>query len=294
MAWLFLIKRSGLRKCDIGNVNRKIKEYSNTSVILYTRKRNKFPGIKDECILFNKLDWNKKGENALMEKQRKDPCYNAEQLWQELMKITAEVYRRTGEMRLTAQELEISELKVRKLLITAGEYENQKSAEIGRLFREGMTVREIQALTGLGKSSINGYLPYTKAVYNAKEISRNAERIRKYRARKMCIEELLGEPSEERLWQAVIEFQNYPFTTFSGLFYTYQLKVGKNGSYNKEILISRRRQSKSLTWSSVRLAFEGALRRKGEVIEKPKALGDIRGISYIYPIFVRFGLIQTK
>ncbi|MBR1741678.1 MAG: hypothetical protein IJ733_07355 [Lachnospiraceae bacterium] len=110
----------------------------------------------------------------------------------------------------------------------------------------------------------------------------------------MCIEELLGEPSEERLWQAVIEFQNYPFTTFSGLFYTYQLKVGKNGSYNKEILISRRRQSKSLTWSSVRLAFEGALRRKGEVIEKPKALGDIRGISYIYPIFVRFGLIQTK
>ena len=229
-----------------------------------------------------------------MEIQKKDSCYHAEKIWQELVKITAEIYRRTGGLKLTAQELEISELKVRKLLITAGEYENQMSAEVGRLYREGMTVQEIQSLTGLGKSSVNGYLPYTKAVYNAGEISRNAERIRKYRARQRCVEELLKEPDEERLWQAVIEFQNYPFTTFSGLSYTYQLKVGKNGSYNKEMLINRREKSKSLTWSSVRLAFDKALLRKGEVIEKPKALGDIRGISYIYPIFVRFGLILTK
>jgi hypothetical protein len=29
------------------------------------------------------------------------------------------------------------------------------------------------------------------------------------------------------------------------------------------------------------------------VIARPKALGDIRGISYIYPILYRFGLIEV-
>ena len=31
----------------------------------------------------------------------------------------------------------------------------------------------------------------------------------------------------------------------------------------------------------------------GEVVDRPKALGDIRGVSYIYGIFYRFGLIEV-
>lgn len=31
----------------------------------------------------------------------------------------------------------------------------------------------------------------------------------------------------------------------------------------------------------------------GEVVGGPKALGDIRGVSYIYGIFYRFGLIDV-
>ena len=30
----------------------------------------------------------------------------------------------------------------------------------------------------------------------------------------------------------------------------------------------------------------------GKVVARPKALGDIRGVSYIYGIFYRFGLID--
>lgn len=30
----------------------------------------------------------------------------------------------------------------------------------------------------------------------------------------------------------------------------------------------------------------------GRIVDRPKALGDIRGISYIYEIFNRFGLIE--
>lgn len=48
----------------------------------------------------------------------------------------------------------------------------------------------------------------------------------------------------------------------------------------------------AIDWSSVVLAFENS---KGisEEVKKPKALGDIRGVSYIYPILWRFGLIRV-
>lgn len=32
---------------------------------------------------------------------------------------------------------------------------------------------------------------------------------------------------------------------------------------------------------------------RGEVVERPKALGDIRGVSYIYGMFYRFRLIDV-
>ena len=40
------------------------------------------------------------------------------------------------------------------------------------------------------------------------------------------------------------------------------------------------------------LAFENS-KRISEEVKKPKALGDIRGVSYIYPILWRFGLIRV-
>ena len=99
-------------------------------------------------------------------------------------------------------------------------------------------------------------------------------------------------PSEENLWQAVIAFQDYPFKTATGLPFRYKLKVGKNGGYNRELMIDQREKSKSLAWSSVVLAFENS-KRVSEEVKKPKALGDIRGVSYIYPILWRFGLIRV-
>ena len=30
-----------------------------------------------------------------------------------------------------------------------------------------------------------------------------------------------------------------------------------------------------------------------EVVKRPKSLGDIRGVSYIYPLFWKFGLIRV-
>lgn len=35
------------------------------------------------------------------------------------------------------------------------------------------------------------------------------------------------------------------------------------------------------------------IKKVGEVVERPKALGDIRGVTYIYGMFYRFGLIDV-
>jgi hypothetical protein len=107
------------------------------------------------------------------------------------------------------------------------------------------------------------------------------------------IEELKNCPDSENLWQAVVAFQQYPFHTVSGLPFSYTVKRKRNGEYSRELLIDRRLDSKTLTFSSIKLAFENALKLRGSVIARPKALGDIRGISYIYPMLYRLGLIEV-
>ena len=98
-------------------------------------------------------------------------------------------------------------------------------------------------------------------------------------------------PSEENLWDCVVAFCGYTFHTLTGLPFSYTIKTGKNGNLTKELWIDRRESSKSLSWSSVLLAY-GNIKKIGAVVERPKALGDIRGVSYIYGMFYRFGLID--
>ena len=80
--------------------------------------------------------------------------------------------------------------------------------------------------------------------------------------------------------------------TMSGLLFTYKLKKGRGDEFTKELWIDRREDSKSLAWSSVMLAYHN-ISKIGEVVDRPKALGDIRGVSYIYGLFYRFGLIDV-
>lgn len=64
------------------------------------------------------------------------------------------------------------------------------------------------------------------------------------------------------------------------------------GAHTKELWIDRRENSKSLAWSSVLLALSN-VKEVGAVVDRPKALGDIRGVTYIYGMFYRFGLIDV-
>lgn len=145
----------------------------------------------------------------------------------------------------------------------------------------------------LSKASVTSYLPYQKGVYfpstaDKEKISVGAERQRRYRV----IRKLRSEPTEEHLWETVLLYCGVQFKTYSGLPFTYEIRKGRSGEYTKELWIDRRGKSKSLAWSSVLLAL-GNIKKVGEVVERPKALSDIRGVAYIYGMFYRFGLIDV-
>ena len=80
--------------------------------------------------------------------------------------------------------------------------------------------------------------------------------------RKDAVDNLKKVCTEENLWNCIVAFQGYLFYTSSGLPFTHTLKVGKNGAFIKELFIDRREHSKSLAWSSVRIAFEKVLEKK--------------------------------
>ena len=86
--------------------------------------------------------------------------------------------------------------------------------------------------------------------------------------------------------------QKVRFKTYSGLPFSYEIRKGRSGEYTKELWIDRRENSKSLAWSSVQMAL-GNVKEVGAVVDRPKALGDIRGVTYIYGMFYRFGLIDV-
>lgn len=110
--------------------------------------------------------------------------------------------------------------------------------------------------------------------------------------RHKAVRKLRNEPTEEHLWEVVLLYSGVNFKTYSGLLFSYEIKKGRNGEYTKELWIDRRENSKSLTWSSVLLAMRN-VKKVGAVVERPKALGDIRGVTYIYGMFYRFGLIDV-
>lgn len=180
-------------------------------------------------------------------------------------------------------------------------YESDTAEGVQRIFnkyRETQCYKDAVLSTALtlqlSKASVTSYLPYEKGVYfpaeeNLDKISVGAERQRRYRA----VSLLKKNPSEEMLWNCIVAFRGYQFKTMSGLPFTYRLKKGRGDTFTKELWIDRRESSKSLAWSSVLLAYKN-IGSIGRIVDRPKALGDIRGISYIYGIFCRFGLIKKN
>ena len=108
---------------------------------------------------------------------KKKPEYNPELQFNNFLQELRDAYEEADSLRSLADELNISLLKLRKLLITADVF----TSEINDLYQSGKKIPEIMKLTGLSRASVHSYLPYTKGLYNAAEISLNAERCRTYK-----------------------------------------------------------------------------------------------------------------
>lgn len=119
-----------------------------------------------------------------MGRKRLKPDYNQKKIMQELIDITKELYDKGDSYRQIARELDLSVSKVIKLLITGGVYYSDICQKINKQYASGKSIPEIQKSLNISRASVQAYLPYKKCVYNAKELSLNAERIRRYRQRK--------------------------------------------------------------------------------------------------------------
>ena len=226
------------------------------------------------------------------------PEYNAGKNLKEQMESAVALYNSEMSLQAIGDALALNPIKVRKLLITAGVYESEVAEKVKNTFEEYRETQDYKTsilstanTLKLSKASVTSYLPYRKGVYFTStaekgKISVGAERQRRYRAMKRWRDE----PTEENFWGVVLAYTGVKFKTYSGLPFSYEIKKGRSGEYTKELWIDRRENSKSLAWSSVLLALKNI---KEEVVERPKALGDIRGVTYIYGMFYRFGLIDV-
>ena len=226
------------------------------------------------------------------------PEYDAGKNLKEQMDAAVALYNSEMSLQAIGEELGLNPIKIRKLLITAGVYESDVAEKVKNTFEEYRETQDYKTsilstanALQLSKASVTSYLPYQKGVYfpstaSKEKISVGAERQRRYRAMKRW----RADPTEENFWGVVLTYAGVKFKTYSGLLFSYEIKKGRNGEYTKELWIDRREKSKSLAWSSIVLALKNI---KGEVVDRPKALGDIRGMTYIYGMFYRFGLIDV-
>ena len=226
------------------------------------------------------------------------PEYDAGKNLKEQMDAAVALYNSEMSLQAIGEELGLNPIKVRKLLITAGVYESEVAEKVQDTFEEYRETQDYKTsilstanTLKLSKASVTSYLPYQKGVYfpstaSKEKISVGAERQRRYRAMKRW----RADPTEENFWGVVLAYAGIKFKTYSGLPFSYEIKKGKNGEYTKELWIDRREKSKSLAWSSIVLALGNI---KEEVVDRPKALGDIRGVTYIYGMFYQFGLIDV-
>ena len=233
-----------------------------------------------------------------MSRPKKKPDYNPYQVMQDFMTAVADAFGTYDDredtappgLNAVAAEFGITALKARKLLLTAVVYSTALSRQIKELHSKKMKIAQIMSATGLSRASVHAYLPYTKIPYNLEELSVNAERIRLYRERKQKCEEfsaklsaLARQPAkeqEEELWNILTDLQGCVFLTAKGLKFTYKIKGG-------EMFISRK--AKSITQATVFMAFLKAM-ELGGIVAGPKKLGTF-GASYLYPVFVRIGVI---
>lgn len=239
-------------------------------------------------------------QKAKRGRPRKKPDYDRTEQINDLLKKTVDLFGEPFDdrkdrsedapsIRDVAQAMNTTPLKIRKILITTGHYSTDLSRKVQSLREQGCSIQQIMKQTGLKRASVHAYLPYSKGSYNLSEPTLYAEHGKAYRKRKNVCERLrwkLDSPDvEEYLWDAIVAFADYPFETETGLPMKYTVEGG-------EIFFNRK--EKSVTRATVVRAFNRArqIQKTEGRVSDSKKLGTF-GASYLYPIFLRFGVCSS-
>lgn len=170
---------------------------------------------------------------------KKKPGYDKTEMIDELLSRAVELFEIPYDDRVVrdadaptlisvANTLQVTLLKARKLLITAGYYSTELSRRVQKLYNEGNTIQEIMKILGLGRASVHSYLPYKEGAYNLDVPSLYSEQSKRYRQRKQACAELSDHMddvnAEYYLWKAVEAFQDFPFHTEQGKLVKYTVE----------------------------------------------------------------------
>ena len=240
-----------------------------------------------------------------MARPKKKPNYDPNKVMNDLLDTVVDAYDKSfvvnpehGELKMVASELDMTPIKIRKLLITAGirddkeYYSNDRSTIILDLYKQGNSIEEIMRVVGLTRASVCGYLPYSKCIYKARELSVTAERIHLYRKRqKLCesfnidISLMTDEESENYLWNILDLLQGCMFKLSSPVcdqLYKYKIEKG-------ELLVGKNKMP--IKKSIIMFAFMKVreIQKKYGYVTGPEMIG-VHGSEYLYPIFQRLGI----
>ena len=102
---------------------------------------------------------------------------------EEYMRKVSESYKRLGSLQKAADELGIAYAKVRKILITIGEYETEFSIRVAKRRNEGKSITEIAREMNTTSNRVNAYLPYEKTIYDSPEQTVDSKKSKLYRHR---------------------------------------------------------------------------------------------------------------
>ncbi len=214
-----------------------------------------------------------------MGRPKKNPEYNPEEQFQKMLEDVKDAYENADSLRSLAGELNMTLLKLRKLLITAGVFTSDICMEVNQLHEQKKTIPEIMKITGLSRASVHSYLPYCRGVYNAEELSLDAKRCRTYRERMESVKKLQLNPTQKNLWETIEQFEDYLFITKEGIKFRYFIKIGRNQKRQKTLLISLKKETKEIKWPEIKEFWK---------IKTSQTENKEEADSYLEAIFERF------
>lgn len=115
-----------------------------------------------------------------------------------LFEKVKKTYVETSSVNQTAIKCLISRVKVRKILISLGLYQNKLSSQITELLEKGHNKVHICHELNISISCLNEHLPYEKGLYQGEERSKQALRSERFRIKETRNKTIINNLKKEK------------------------------------------------------------------------------------------------